>query len=170
MSVQIRPPRPGDGQGMARVWLSAGAYYADLDPAHFQLPSAEGLAESFEAGIEATAQDQATDKLQLLAERDRVVTGWLTARVEHPAASVAYQLVRELGWIRLIVDALVVHRAVWRQGIGGALLTEAESWGRRRGARVVRLDTYADGPVAVPFYERHMGYQRRSILFQKPLS
>jgi hypothetical protein len=38
---------------MARVWLSAGAYYADLDPAHFQ------------------------------------------------------------------VDALVVHRAVWRQGIGG---------------------------------------------------
>ena len=34
MSVQIRPPRPGDGEGMARVWLSAGAYYADLDPAH----------------------------------------------------------------------------------------------------------------------------------------
>jgi hypothetical protein len=26
MSVQIRPPRPGDGEGMARVWLSAGAY------------------------------------------------------------------------------------------------------------------------------------------------
>jgi hypothetical protein len=89
MDVQIRPAKPGDGQGMARVWLSAGAYYADLDPAHFQLPSAEGL---------------------------------------------------------------------------------AESWGRHLGARVVRLDTYADGPVAVPFYERHMGYQRRSILFQKPLS
>ena len=34
MSVQIRLPRPGDGEGMARVWLSAGAYYADLDPAH----------------------------------------------------------------------------------------------------------------------------------------
>ena len=34
MSVQIRPSRPGDGEGMARVWLSAGAYYADLDPAH----------------------------------------------------------------------------------------------------------------------------------------
>jgi hypothetical protein len=38
MSVQIRPPRPGDGEGMARVWLSAGAYYTDLDPAHFQRP------------------------------------------------------------------------------------------------------------------------------------
>ena len=168
MSVQIRPPRPGDGEGMARVWLSAGAYYADLDPALFQVPSADGLAESFEADIEARRTNP--DSLRLVAERDHVVTGWLTAHVEHPAASVAHQLVRELGWIRLIVDALVVHRAVWRQGIGGELLTEAESWGRQHGVRVVRLDTYADGPVAVPFYERHMGYQRRSILFQKPLS
>jgi hypothetical protein len=44
MFEQIRPSRPDDGEGMARVWLSAGAYYADLDPAHFQVPSAEGLA------------------------------------------------------------------------------------------------------------------------------
>jgi len=44
MPVQIRPARVGDGDGMARVWLTAGAYYADLDPAHFQLPSAEGPA------------------------------------------------------------------------------------------------------------------------------
>jgi len=168
MSVQIRPPRPGDGEGMARVWLSAGAYYADLDPAHFQLPSAEGLPESFEADIEARSTD--ANSLRLVAERDSTVTGWLTAHVEHPAASVAHQLVRELGWIRLIVDALVVHRAVWRQGIGGALLTEAESWGRDHGAVVARLDTYLGSPVSVPFYERHMGYQRRSILFQKPLS
>ena len=168
MPEHIRPPRPGDGQGMARVWLSAGAYYADLDPAHFQLPSAEGLAECFEADIEATSAD--TGALRLVAERDSTVTGWLSAHVEHPVASIAHQLVRELGWIRLIVNALVVHRAVWREGIGGTLLTEAESWGRHLGARVVRLDTYADGPVAVPFYERHMGYQRRSILFQKPLS
>ena len=168
MDVQIRPAKPGDGQGMARVWLSAGAYYADLDPAHFQLPSAEGLAECFEADIEATSAD--TGALRLVAERDSTVTGWLSAHVEHPVASIAHQLIRELGWIRLIVNALVVHRAVWREGIGGTLLTEAESWGRHLGARVVRLDTYADGPVAVPFYERHMGYQRRSILFQKPLS
>jgi GNAT superfamily N-acetyltransferase len=168
MDVQIRSAKPGDGQGRARVWLSAGAYYADLDPAHFQVPSAEGLAESFEADIEAASTD--TDSLRLVAERDSVVTGWLSARVEHPAASIAHQLIRELGWIRLIVDALVVHRAVWRQGIGGALLTQAESWGRDRGAAVVRLYTFPGSPVSVPFYERHMGYQRRSILFQKPLS
>ena len=49
------------------------------------------------------------------------------------------------------------------------LLEAAESWGRAHGAQVVRLDTYAQGPVSVPFYEQHMGYQRRSIVFQKQL-
>ena len=165
MSVQIRPPCPGDGEGMARVWLSAGAYYAGLDPAHFQLPSAEGLAESFEADIAATSGGG--DKLRLVAERDGLVAGWLTAHLEHPAANAAYQLVRELGWIRLIVDALMVDQTLWRQGNGTALLTAAESWGHDRGATVVSLDTYVHSPVSVPFYERHMAYQRRSIAFAR---
>jgi hypothetical protein len=60
MSVQIRPGRPGDGQGMARVWLDAGAYYAGLDPAHFQLPSSEGLAESFDGDLAAKSTDADT--------------------------------------------------------------------------------------------------------------
>ena len=67
------------------------------------------------------------------------------------------------------MDALAVDRALWRQGISSALLEAAESWGRDRGAGVVRLNTYADGPVAVPFYERH-GYRRRSIVFAKELA
>jgi GNAT superfamily N-acetyltransferase len=168
MSVQIRLPRPGDGQGLARVWLSAGAYYAELEPALFQVPSAEGLAESFETDIEATGED--SDKLRLVADRDGLIAGWLTAHLAHPAARAAYQLVRELGWTRLMVDALVVDQATWRQGIGTTLLAAAESWGRDRGARMIRLDTYAHSPVSVPFYERHMGYQRRSIHFAKGLS
>jgi GNAT superfamily N-acetyltransferase len=167
MSVQIRPARSGDGQGMAGVWLDAGAYYADLDPAHFQLPFSEGLAESFDADL--AVESTGADNLRLVAERDGQVAGWLTAHVEHPAASAAHQLVRDLGWVRLVVDALMVEQALWRQGIGTALLAAAESWGRDRGASIVRLSTYAEGPVAVPFYERHLGYERRSILFQKPL-
>lgn len=46
MPVTIRTPRSGDGTGMARVWLSAAAYYAGLDARHFQIPSADGVAES----------------------------------------------------------------------------------------------------------------------------
>jgi len=167
MLVQIRPARPGDGEGLARVWLSAGAYYADLDPAHFQVPSADGLAESFEAAIKATSGSH--DRLRLVADWNGQVAGWLTAHVEHPADNTAHQLVRDLGWIRLMVDALVVDQALWRQGTGTALLEAAESWGRDRGASMVRLDTYVRSPVSVPFYERHMGYQRRSIYFVKDL-
>jgi GNAT superfamily N-acetyltransferase len=167
MSVVIRAPRPGDGEGMARVWLSDGAYYAELDPAHFQLPSTEGLVESFESGI--AAGSTSTDSLQLVAERDGQVAGWLRAHVEQPSASAAHQTIRELGWVRLMVDAVMVDQPMWRQGIGTALLAAAESWGRDRGAKVVRLSTYPGSTVSVPFYERHMGYERRSILFQKAL-
>jgi GNAT superfamily N-acetyltransferase len=150
---------------MARVWLSAAAYYADLQPGYFQVPPAEGLAESFEAGLKAGDEDA----LMLIADLDGQVAGWLMARIERPAASAARQMVREPGWTRLFIDALLVDQAVWREGAGTALLTAAETWGRDRGAEVVRLDTYAGSPVSVPFYEQRMGYQRRSIVFQKPL-
>ncbi|MGH3151273.1 MAG: GNAT family N-acetyltransferase [Streptosporangiaceae bacterium] len=169
MLEQIRPSRPGDGEGMARVWLSAGAYYADLDPAHFQIPSAEGLTESFEDSIAAATRAADEDTLELVAESGGTVAGWLTARIQHPSARAAHQFVRELSWTRLLVNALVVDQALWRQGIGTALLEAAESWGRARGAEVARLDTYVGSTVSVPFYERQAGYQRRSIVFQKAL-
>ncbi len=163
MSVTVRVFRPGDGAGMARVWLSAAGYYADLEPGYFQVPPGEGLAESFEAALGTTGPDA----LMLVAELDGQVAGWLTARIERPALGAARQMVREPGWTLLFIDALLVDQAVWREGTGTALLTAAEAWGRDRDAEVVRLDTYADSPVSVPFYERHMGYQRRSIVFQK---
>jgi GNAT superfamily N-acetyltransferase len=165
MPVTVRVPRPGDGAGMARVWLSAATYYADLEPGYFQVPPGEGLTESFEAALGTAGEDA----LMLVAELDGRVAGWLTARIERPAPSAARQMVREHGWTRLFIDALLVDQAVWREGAGTALLTAAEAWGRDRGADMVRLDTYADSPVSVPFYEQRMGYQRRSIVFTKPL-
>jgi GNAT superfamily N-acetyltransferase len=64
----------------------------------------------------------------------------------------------------------MVDQALRRHGIGTALPEAAESWGRGCGADLASLDTYADGPVAVPFYERHMGYQRRQIGFAESLT
>lgn len=34
------------------------------------------------------------------------------------------------------------------------------------GAQVARLDTHAYSPVSVHCYEEHMGYKRRSVVFQ----
>jgi GNAT superfamily N-acetyltransferase len=165
MTVSVRGARPGDGSGIARVWLSAAAYYAGLDPVHFQVPSTEGLADLFENAIPRGGGDV----LQLVAELDGRVVGWLSARVQRPGQDAEVELAREHGWTRLMVEVLIVDRGQWRRGAGTALLERAESWGRHKGAEVVRLGTYAHSPVAVGFYEQHMGYTRRSIIFQKRL-
>jgi len=163
MSVVVRDARPGDGDGIARAWLTVGEYYADLDPEHFQVPEIRGLAELFEKGIGRGGDDA----LELVAELDGRVVGCLFARLERPDENASSQFVREQSWIRVAVDGLVVDRPVWRRGVGTALL-KAETWARDRGAELVRLDTYAGSPVSVPFYER-MGYARRSFVFQKRL-
>ncbi|MGN6795042.1 MAG: GNAT family N-acetyltransferase [Streptosporangiaceae bacterium] len=165
MGVNVRAARPGDGEGISRAWMSAASYYAGLDPEHFQIPTADGLAESWDSEL---GQDD-DGSLELVAEVDGQVIGWLSARIELPISSAAAQLTREPGWTRLVVDALVVHQDHWRQGAGTVLLEAAETWGRSRGARVARLDTYIGSPVSVPFYEERMGYERRSIVFQKLL-
>ena len=165
MTITVRDARVGDGDEIARAWLSAAAYYTDLAPGHFRVPSATGLAELFDTG---TGQG-GDEVLQLVAELDGHVVGWLSARVEQPGEDAAAELIREHGWTRLLVDALVVDRRVWRRGAGTALLEAAESWGRGRGAEIVRLGTFAHSPVSVPFYEQRMGYTRRSIVFEKRL-
>ena len=154
---------------MAKAWLSAGAYYADLDPEHFQVPASEGLAERLDRDPDRDRDSAGDQALMLVAERDGVVAGWLTARIEPPSERAAIQFTREHSWTVLIIDALVVDRSHWRGGVGTALLEAAEAWGRDRHAQVVRLDTYAHSPVSVPFYEERMGYERRSIVFQKNL-
>lgn len=111
----------------------------------------------------------AKTSLRLVAEADGAVVGWLSARIELPEDEAETQITREQGWTRLAVDALIVDRQRWRHGAGTALMEAAEAWGRRHGAQIARLSTHADSPVSVPFYEDRMGYQRRSIVFQKRL-
>jgi GNAT superfamily N-acetyltransferase len=145
--------------------LSVGRYYAGLDPEHFQVPRADGLAALWEDGI----RQGAANSLYLVAESGGRVTGSLTAHLELPEPDAASQLTRDQGRVRLAVDALMVMQENWRHGVGTALLEAAESWRRERGAEVVRLDTYTGSPISVPFYENRMGYRRRAIVFEKPL-
>jgi GNAT superfamily N-acetyltransferase len=96
---------------------------------------------------------------------------WRRWRVASPDTSAFdwSQLVRYVGEPYAMVDLLVVEPESWRQGVGGVLLHSAEAWGMERGAALVRLETYIDGPVSVPFYEKRMGYQRRALIFEKRL-
>jgi len=56
MSLDVRRARRGDGAAIAEVWPSAAAYDADLDPVHFQLPRAGGLAEQWDGSWDGTAR------------------------------------------------------------------------------------------------------------------
>jgi GNAT superfamily N-acetyltransferase len=97
------------------------------------------------------------------------VVGLVAAALSEPIGGARRQLLRELSWQRLMINALVVHPSFWRRGIGRQLLGAAEQWGRERGARIVLLDTYIHSCVSVPFYEQGMGYRRQSLVFSKSL-
>jgi GNAT superfamily N-acetyltransferase len=166
VDVLIRAPRAGDGDGFARSWLDAGAYYAHLNPALFQVPEADGLAQRLEERLLSIASE---DAHALVAEKDGQVVGFVTAAVERPVENAAGQLLRDLGRVRVVIHALVVQEAHRRQGIGTKLMQAAEAWAGGRGAVIALVDTYVGSPLSVPFYETRLGYSRRILRFRKEL-
>jgi GNAT superfamily N-acetyltransferase len=166
VDVLIRAPRAGDGDGLARCWLDAAAYYATLNRDLFQVPEADGLAQRLEEWLLSIASE---DAHTLVAEKDAQVVGFITAVVERPVENAAGQLLRDLGRVRVVIHALVVQEAHRRQGIGTRLMEAAEEWARGRGAVVALLDTYIGSPLSVPYYEQRMGYSRRALRFRKEL-
>ena len=118
-------------------------------------------------GAVATARSE--DAVWLVAELDGRVVGVVAARLEHPSEAAERQLLRDLGRVRLYVDALGVEEASRRRGVGARLMHAVEEWGRDRGAVRSVLTTYHASPLSVPFYEQGLGYERRSIVFEKRL-
>jgi GNAT superfamily N-acetyltransferase len=165
VDIVIRPPQPGDGDGLAHTWLDAGTYYAHLQPDLFQIPEADGLAASIEAELLGAAEHT----FVRVAEVDAQVVGFIGAGIRPPLANASRQLVRDLGLTQLVIDALVVQQAYWHRGVGRQLVEAAEAWGQSKGAVVVLVDTFIESPVSVPFYEQTMAYRRKSVRFRKAL-
>lgn len=130
------------------------------------MPGSTGLDADYE---ERLAQPRSEDRLWLVAEVGGLVVGSVVARVAQPMAGSERQFVRSVAEIRVVVDALLVTGSHRRQGIGTLLMLAVERWAAAVGAASITLDTYAGSPVSIPFYERGMGYRRRSILFEKRL-
>jgi ribosomal protein S18 acetylase RimI-like enzyme len=159
----LRQARSGDGAGLARIWIDGAAHYASLAPEAFQVPRAEGLAEWLEQ------EALSTETYSHVAVLDDELVGHVWAAVLPPSAQAAWQMLRDLTHTRLTIHWLGVLGAHRRQGIGTRLMVAAESWGRNRGAEVAGFSTYVAGPLAVPFYERGMGYRRQGLYFTKRL-
>jgi GNAT superfamily N-acetyltransferase len=163
--VLVRRARQGDGRGCAELWIDVGRYYNALDPRAFQVPSSEGLAESFEQNI----ANASSDELHLVAEVEGTVVGLLVAGLQRPGLRPEHELVRDLSRLRLFVQILAVAGSHRRTGVGTALMTAAETWAHQHGVAIVSLDTYLRSPTSVPFYENRMGYARRAVIFSKEL-
>lgn len=162
---RIRASLPSDAPVLAQIWRQAAEFYADMDPAAFQIPALKGLVDWFE---ELLAEAPVDTACILVAEVEGHVVGAIDA-VLHEASDDAHrQMVRSLGETRVIVNNLMVARSARRAGVGRALMGAVEDWGKQRGAILVTLDTYSKSPVSVPFYER-LGYARHAIVFQKRL-
>lgn len=165
-SLVVRPAQPSDAADLARNWIDAAKHYAELDTDAFQVPAADGLVAWFE---ELLQRPRSEDAVWLVAEVDGRVMGDVAARLERPTEDAARQLLRDLGRVRLYVDALGVEQAYRRRGVGARLTHAVEEWGRDKGAVRSLLTTYHASPLSVPFYEQGMGYERRSIIFEKRL-
>ena len=165
-SLVVRPAQAGDAADLARNWLEAARHYAELDADAFQVPAADGLVEWFE---QLLGRPRSEDAVWLVAEVDDRVVGDVVARLEPPVEDAPRQLLRDLGRVRLRVDALAVEEAYRRRGVGARLMRAVEEWGWAKGAVRSVLTTYEASPLSVPFYERGMGYRRRSIVFEKRL-
>lgn len=164
--MEIREARPGDGEALAAIWLEAGRLYAELDPEAFRVPQPDGLDSWFE---EILARPPASDRVHLVAVVDGAVAGAVSAYLEEPHPMAERQMLTELGVRRAVVNAVDVAERFRRRGVASALVEAAEAWAREAGAELIWTWTWIEGPLALPFWERRMGYRRRSVKLEKRL-
>ncbi|MFI0408164.1 GNAT family N-acetyltransferase [Actinomadura sp. 3N508] len=163
IELGIRPPEPGDGAGIAVAWCDFAEYYQEIDPESFQAPRRDGL----EAWLESGLLTGGHDRFVRVADLGGDAIGFVAAKFLRPHEDADRQVLREVAVPRVFVNSLAVQRRHWRSGAGAGLMAAVEEWADAREAHLITLDTYADSPVSVPFYERRMGYRRQSIIFTK---
>jgi GNAT superfamily N-acetyltransferase len=166
MSVEVRAARSGDGPGLARIWLDNARYYVDLFPDDFREPDEDGLADWFETLL---AEPGGDSELHLVAVADGEVAALVYARLTEPDEDANRQMLGDYPYRRVHVEALGTADAFQRQGLATQLVEAVETWARERGARAISAETHLESPVSIPFWERRMGYRRRSVKFTKRL-
>jgi GNAT superfamily N-acetyltransferase len=118
--------------------------------------------ESAEADVTARLGRVMTrsDQQFIVAEADGRLLGWVHVEIAEYVESGSFA----------VIGGLVVDREHRRQGIGAALMAEAEAWARRQGCGVMRLWSSTSRAPAHRFYEG-LGYRnvKTQYSFVKPL-
>jgi ribosomal protein S18 acetylase RimI-like enzyme len=166
-AITVREARAEDAPGIARIGIQNSAYHVRLAPDLFRIPDEEGFVEFIADDSEWRSLPTS---LALVAEAEGEVAAYLEASLHKPVDTARWQGQRDLGTTRLHINYLGAADEYKRQGVATRLVEAAEEWGRAHGAAVAVCDTYIDSPLSVPFWEERMGYQRRAIIFRKPLT
>lgn len=130
MTVSVRLARTSDAEDIARLTAQLG-YDVDASALRARLSRILGR----------------PDQRFLIAEIERRTVGWLHAAIWDSVEADAF----------VVIAGLVVDRSHRRQGIGHALMEQAEDWARERGCSIVRLWSSSFRTEAHRFYEQ-LGY------------
>lgn len=155
---QIRLAEPGD----APFIVGLTARFAEVGVPDWHDPAR--MAIFFERGIgeiaEAVAADRvAPDEAILIASVAGERLGFIHLRPQASGLTLEPQ-----GYI----NALATTAEAEGQGIGRALLAAGENWARRRGFRMLTLETFGGNRHARDFYARG-GYQEETLKLTKRL-
>jgi GNAT superfamily N-acetyltransferase len=155
---EIRLAQPGD----AAFIVSLTARFAGAGAPRWHDPAR--LAIFFERGIGEIAEAVAANRVP----QDEAIL--IATVAEQPLGFI--HLRSELSGLTLepqgYINALATTAEAEGQGIGRTLLTAGENWARRRGFRVLALETFGGNRHARDFYARG-GYEEETLKLTKRL-
>jgi len=162
--VTVRSARPDDQATLRALWADLDGLHAALAAGFFQAGGAGqegGPVELREGALRGLRP--AGDAALLIAEDDGRPLGALYATLQDTPRQKTLRARR-----RLHVETVVVDAAERRRGVGRALMTAAERWGRGRGAEQVVLTVWQGNGAAADFY-RSLGYAAVSQVLAREL-
>lgn len=157
MDATIRRARPTDHAQVARLLAETDRFHTALLPDVFRIAEPIATAQWYGRTL---AQPGGTI---LVAEASGVLRGVLWITEQHTPED-AVLIPRRYAYIEEVVVA-EGHRG---QGIGSALLREAERWAQSRGIDQVVLSVWEANDEAIGFYQ-HLGYETVRRRMRKPL-
>jgi ribosomal protein S18 acetylase RimI-like enzyme len=163
--LRIRPADPADAAAIARVYVESAAHHTRIDPARYRVPRHEHVTKRYAEGRQLPHDIAPDRRATLVAERDGAIVGFVDAHLDAQAETDTMQS----QWSFVYVEQLAVAEAERRTGVGDALLSAVEEWGRANGAEFSFLQVLAANDAAVRFYTRRMGYAPASHNMMKRL-
>lgn len=158
MDVQIRAAIATDYVKLCEVFAEIDGYHAEALPHIFQAPPGPARSRASVQGIIDNP-----DAALFVAEADGDIVGLVDVRL-HTTQDIPILVARRYA----VIDAIVVRRAFWGQGVGRHLMHRAETWARARGLGEVLLNVWEFNRRAIDFYER-LGYETVSRRMRRVL-